>query len=110
MTRCSASPALSYDDFSSRVYTGSVNCGLILTMNASDAATYDALTKQKAGMLGMLHGSVETYASTFTVQFNDYAKYHAAGLGGDARIAHQAEQFPKDLQAVYDMGKRLVTK
>ncbi len=102
-------PALSYDDFSSRVYTGHVNCGLILTMNEKDASLHEALVKQKAGMLSMLHGAVETYASTFTVQFDDYAKYHAAGLGGETRIARQAEQFPKDLQAAYDMGKRLVT-
>lgn len=101
-------PALSYDDFSSRVYTGKVNCGLILTMNASDATIYDSLMKQKAGMFEMLHGNVETYCSTFTVQFRDYAKYHAAGLGGEVRIAHKAEQFPKDLQAAYDMGKSMV--
>lgn len=103
-------PALSYDDFSSRVYTGKVNCGLILTMNAGDAATYDHLMQQKAGMLSMLHGNVETYSSTFTVQFNDYAKYHAAGLQGEMRIAQQSERFAKDLQAAYEMGTRLITQ
>lgn len=102
-------PALTYDDFSSRVYTGKVNCGLILTMNLSDASIYDHLIEQKKNMLARLHGNVRTYVSTFTVQFDDYDRYHSAALDGPARIAHQAQQFPKDLQAAYDMGRELIT-
>lgn len=104
-----AFPALSYDNFSSDIYTGSVNCGIIFTMNTPDASIYDSMIDRKRGALKMLNGTVETYESTFTVQFTDYSKYHSAALGGDERIKHQSEQFPKDMQAAYEMGKRLVS-
>lgn len=104
-----AFPALSYDNFGS-IFTGKVNCALIFTMNVADASGYQQLFEQKAGMLGSLKGRVETYASTFTVQFPDYAKYHAAGMEGDKRLARQKEQFPLDLRYAFEMGARLAGK
>lgn len=101
-------PALSYDNFSNDIYTTSVNCGLIFTMNTDDVSMNENIINLKKNVLKMLNGTVETYESTFTVQFDDYSIYHAAALCGDARTEHQTKQFPKDMQAAYDLGMRLV--
>lgn len=102
-------PALSYDTFSS-IYDGKVNGAFFYTMNASDASGYQQLMEQKTGMLRFLNGEAESYPCTFTVQFNDYSKYHAAQLEGDARIAHQAVQFPIDLENAKAVGRKLASK
>lgn len=105
-----AFPALSYDDFSKRIFTGHIDSAFFFTMNASDPSFYQQLMEQKSGMLKNLNGTTEYYPCTFTVQFNDYSKYHAAGLGGEARIEYQKVQLPIDLQNASEIGRRLVEK
>lgn len=103
-----AFPALSYDDFGS-IYDGTLRSGFIFTMNVDDASAYEPLMKQKAVMLSNLGGAAEVLPATFTVQFDDYTKYHAAGLNGPARIERKAVQFPMDLKRAYDLGIALVS-
>lgn len=44
-----------------------------------------------------------------TVQFDDYSKYYTAAVNVPAKLAWHEEQFPKDLQRVFELGRSLVT-
>ena len=104
---------LSYDDYSKRLFHGHVNSCFFFTMNAPKIFAntgYRGVMKQYAGVMKRLGGSSEYYAACDTLQFEDYSKF-AAGSFDEAhkRKMHQ-EQFPKDLQAAYDIGFRLMGK
>ena len=74
--------ALSYDDYSN-YFTGRVNTGIILTMNASKSF-YNIAYRKKAGELARsfksLNGNVEIYACCDTLQIKDYSRYNMAGF------------------------------
>lgn len=84
--------------------------GLVTTMNASetmlDQRGYRLRFGGCAKMLGYFLGSAETLYSCDTLQFDDYSKYYAGMFDEAHKIAHHEEQFPKDLQAAFELGKR----
>lgn len=53
---------------------------------------------------------MEQYLCTDTLQFDDYSKYRAAKFSEQAKRAHRAEQFPRDLEAAREIGRRLAGK
>ncbi|MGN0056102.1 MAG: flavodoxin family protein [Atopobiaceae bacterium] len=102
--------ALSYDDYSN-YFTGGVNVGLFVSMNATEEF-YDRLYKDAfegyARELRMLNGEVSLYPCFDTLQVADYSKYSMAGFD-EARKRLSCEQnFPKDLENAYAIGQRLV--
>ncbi len=60
--------------------------------------------------LERLYGYNETLYSHFTYQFRDYSKYDLPEGLEENRARQRDEQFPKDLQNAYELGKRLVEK
>lgn len=101
---------MTYDDYQKQLFEGHINAGVFFTMNAS-------LEQYKAGLEGSLDGKVSTlrrlggrvkvYPCCDTLQFSNYSAYHAATFDEAHKQAVHADQFPKDLQAAYDMGLRL---
>ncbi|WP_444210426.1 hypothetical protein [Dialister succinatiphilus] len=57
-----------------------------------------------------LNGKTEILASCDTLQVPDYSRYRMASWDETKKKAHQAEQFPKDLQAAFALGKRLASR
>lgn len=103
---------LSYDDYSKKLFNGNVNSCFFFTMNAPKAyadAGYRAMMEQYAGALKRLGGKTEYYAACDTLQFEDYSKFAAGTFHEGHKRKMREEQFPKDLQAAYDIGVRLVT-
>ncbi len=101
--------ALSYDDYSN-YFTGKVDVGLILTMNAPKAyyrLAYRKKAKELERSFAALNGSVETYACCDTLQVDDYAKYDMASFDEAHKKAVRETQFPLDLAAAFRMGARL---
>jgi len=45
---------------------------------------------------------------TDTYQFEDYSKYEVTMFNGDLKAKRRKEEFPKDCQKVFEMGKRLI--
>jgi hypothetical protein len=43
-----------------------------------------------------------------TYQFNDYSRYDAEGLPAERKAEKHRTQFPLDLDAAYNLGRRLV--
>lgn len=101
--------ALSYDDYSN-YYTGKVNAGIILTMNAPKSfynLAYRKKAKEVAQSFSVLNGTVEVYACCDTLQVDDYSRYNMAGFKEDHKKAVREEQFPQDLEKAFQMGARL---
>ena len=102
--------ALSYDDYSN-YFTGKVNVGLFVSMNASKEY-YDRLYKDAfegyAQELQMLNGEVCLYPCFDTLQVADYSKYSMAGFDAEKKQLSREKNFPKDLENAYAIGQRLV--
>ena len=101
--------ALSYDDYSN-YFTGRVNTGIILTMNAPKAF-YNLSYRKKAGELARtfkaLNGTVEVYACCDTLQVKDYSRYDMASFSEAHKKEVREKQFPKDLERAFRMGAEL---
>lgn len=102
--------ALSYDDYSN-YFTGKVNVGLFVSMNASKEF-YDRLYKDAfegyARELQMLNGEVRLYPCHDTLQVADYSKYNMAGFDAERKRLSREKNFPRDLGNAYQIGQRLV--
>jgi multimeric flavodoxin WrbA len=101
--------ALSYDNYSN-YFTGKVDVGIILTMNAPKAF-YDLAYRKKAKEVAQsfkgLNGSVEVCACCDTLQVADYSKYSMASFNEDHKRAMREKQFPKDLAKAFELGAKL---
>lgn len=60
--------------------------------------------------LEKIYGYTETLFSYHTYQFRDYSKYDVMEGVEESRQKQRDEQFPKDLENAYKLGKRLVKK
>lgn len=102
--------ALSYDDYSN-YFTGRVNVGLFVSMNASKEF-YDRLYKDAfegyARELQMLNGEVCLYPCHDTLQVADYSKYNMAGFDAERKRLSREKNYPRDLENAYQIGQRLV--
>ena len=102
---------LSYDDYSKQLFHGKVNSCFFFTMNAPKEFAdrgYRGLMEQYAGVMRRLGGESEYYAACDTLQFEDYSRYAAGIFNEEHKRKVREEQFPKDLQAAYDIGFRLI--
>ena len=101
--------ALSYDDYSN-YFTGRVNVGIILTMNAPKAyynLAYRKKAKEIEQVFKALNGSVKVYACCDTLQVKDYSRYNMAGFSEDHKKETREKQFPLDLAEAFRMGAQL---
>ena len=101
--------ALSYDDYSN-YFTGRVNTGIILTMNAPKryySLAYRKKAKEVTECFRALNGEVELYACCDTLQVNDYSRFSMAGFNEEHKREVHEKQFPRDLENAFSMGARL---
>lgn len=106
-------PLLSYDDYNKRLFNGKINSAFIYTMNAPEEYYIGGLEQylqNRSQLLSYLGGEMETYASFDTYQFSDYTKYHAGAFDETHKRKVREEQFPKDMEAAYEIGRRLIRK
>jgi len=105
-------PAVNYSDFRHPVINKPKRSTTIFTMNCPDEEVYRAnnyhiLMDTNAHQLGMF-GPTEVLYSFDTYQFNDYSRYDAEGLPAEWKAEKHRTQFPLDLDAAYNLGRRLV--
>ena len=101
--------ALSYDDYSN-YFTGKVDVGIILTMNAPKSfynLSYRKKAKEVEQIFQSLNGSVEVYACCDTLQVKDYSRYSMAGFNEAHKKEMREKQFPQDLEKAFQMGAHL---
>ena len=71
---------------------------------------YPEIFGENEKFLKLLFGYSETLCSYNTYQFSDYSRYDVAEFIEPMKAKYRDEQFPKDLQKAYELGKRLVEK
>lgn len=101
---------MTYDDYSKKLFHGKVNCGCFYTMNVPQTGyetMYADRMKKSFGVLQKLNGSVMEYACCDTLQFSDYSRYQAASFNEAHKRQMREEQFPKDLEAAYQIAQKL---
>ena len=85
---------------------------LIYTMNNSkeryDMVNYGTILAPDQQYLQLMFGSCEVLNAHETWQFPDYSKYDASAFDVSHVQSVRDNQWPKDLQAAYELGKRLV--
>lgn len=88
--------------------------GIIFTMNADEnyykIGGYGTSLGMTRTNLEYVLGYAEQYNSYNTLQFKDYSVMDANFFSEEAKKRQHATQFPKDEEACYAMGKRLVAK
>ena len=86
----------------------------IYTMNApkeiAEKIHYDTIINTNAAALDVVLGYTENLCAYNTYQFNDYSRYDANMFSEEVKAKYRDEHFEKDLQAAYELGKRLVEK
>lgn len=100
---------LSYDDYSN-YFTGKVNVGIILTMNAPKPyynMSYKKKTKEIADIFKSLNGEVEVYPCCDTLQVNDYSKFDMSGFNEAHKKEMREKNFPNDLENAFKLGVKL---
>lgn len=103
-------PAMTYDDYGKQLYNGSINAAFFFTMNVDGgfAQTYQPVFESNTGLLKRFGGRTEYYLATDTLQFEDYSKFQAGQFDESAKRRRHEEQFPRDLENAFEIGKRLV--
>ena len=102
-------PGITYNKDRTPTYPKRTKVGWVFTMNAPGDHYIDFF----AGLVGMtdrLVGESEHVIACHTKQFEDYSLYAATMFDPEMIMQRHKEQFPKDCQAAYDMGKRLAEK
>ena len=101
--------SLSYDDYSN-YFKGSVDVGLLVTMNATEEF-YHKIYKKKfeeyAKEFELLNGEVFVYPCYNTLQVSDYSAFNMGSFDESVKKKAHAKQFPEDLKRAYDLGMRL---
>ena len=98
--------ALSYDDYSN-YFTGRVNTGIILTMNANQAfynLAYRKKAKELARSFRQLNGTVEVLPVFDTLQVADYTRYDMSSFNAEHKKERREKQFPEDLKKLLNLG------
>ena len=95
-----------------RVPGKTIPTAMIYTMNCPEAmmeqVNYPTLLSPNEQALKMLFGYSETLCAYDTYQFSDYSRYDVTAFKEEDKAKQREEQFPKDLQNAFELGKRLV--
>ncbi|MCL2235591.1 MAG: flavodoxin family protein [Defluviitaleaceae bacterium] len=107
-------PVLTYTEGYKGLLDKTIPTGFIYTMNVPEgfmeqAKYMDALQFAESDMR-RLFGYCESISANDTVQFDDYSKYVNTVFDVEHKKQVQKEQFPKDCQSAFELGKRLVSK
>ena len=85
---------------------------LIYTMNNSkeryDMVNYGTILSPDQQYMQMMFGSCEVLNAHETWQFPDYSKFDTSAIDVAVKEHFHENQWPKDLQAAYELGKRMV--
>ena len=95
-----------------KLFEGVKPCGIIYTMNCPEFLAgevgYPQLMEPNRAETERLYGHCEDLWCYDTYQVKDYSRYDINMFDEAAKRKQLEGQFPKDLQAAYEMGKRLV--
>ncbi|MBQ6775235.1 MAG: flavodoxin family protein [Synergistaceae bacterium] len=111
-------PVMSYsigeDGQRLRAIDRTIYTATIYTMNCPEDLApkidYDTIIKDNSMALGIVMGYTENLCAYNTYQFSDYSRYEANMFSEEDKAKYRDEHFEQDLQAAFELGKRLVAK
>ena len=99
-------PGMTYDKDRVPLYPKRAKVGWVFTMNAPGEMYKDYFGRLTA-LTNRVIGESEYVMAYQTQQFEDYSQYAATMFDVDMVKKRHIEQFPKDCEAAFEMGKRL---
>ena len=99
-------PGMTYNKNRAPTYPKRTKVGWVFTMNAP-GEFYKDFFAGLVGLTGRIIGDSDYVMAYQTQQMDDYAKYAATMFDVDRVKQRHIEQFPKDCEASFAMGKRL---
>ena len=111
-------PIMSYDvnpdGTRPRAIDRTIYSGIIYTMNCPEELAgkmhYPEFLSPNEQAMNIVLGYCETLCAYNTYQFTDYSRYAAGMFDEKVKREHRENEFPKDLQKAYELGKRLAEK
>lgn len=89
-----------------------IPCGVIFTMNCPKEwmgkYNYPTILEDNINSLNHVFGCAEVMYSCDTYQFIDYSKYDIDLFDEKHKAQVRETQFPKDMEAAYELGKKLL--
>ena len=102
-------PGMTYNKDHGTTYPKRTKVGWVFTMNAP-GEVYKDLFEGLVSLTGRIIGESEYAMAYHTQQMDDYSKYAATMFDVEMIKKRHIEQFPKDCEAAFAMGKRLAGK
>jgi multimeric flavodoxin WrbA len=102
-------PGITYNKDRKPTYPKRTKVGWVFTMNAP-GEYYGNFFSKLTDMTNQLIGESEYVMACQTQQFDDYSKYAASIFDEETIKNRHIEQFPKDLEAAFSMGKNLAKR
>jgi multimeric flavodoxin WrbA len=99
-------PGMTYNKDHGLTYPKRLNVGWVFTMNAP-GEFYREMFDGIVNITNRIIGKSEYTMAYHTQQFEDYSKYAATMFDVDMVKKRHIEQFPKDCEAAFEMGRRL---
>ena len=99
-------PGITYNKERTPTYPKRTKVGWVFTMNAP-GEYYKDFFAHLVGMASQLIGDSDYVMAYHTQQFEDYSQYAATMFDVEMIKKRHIEQFPKDCEAAFEMGKRL---
>lgn len=85
--------------------------GVIFTMNCPEELAkqmgYGAILGENVNSLNHIMGYAEGLYVYNTTQFDDFSKYNCELFDEETKLKIKTEQFPKDLEKAFNLGKKL---
>ena len=105
-------PSMTYnpDKDSVFLYPKRTKVGWVFTLNGANMDVYANYFESLMSTTQRLIGESEYVVANKTKQFDDYSKYAARLFDEEMIEKRHLEQFPKDCEAAFEMGKRLANK
>jgi multimeric flavodoxin WrbA len=105
-------PFMTYTDPPASLFPRKMPTAFIATMGAPEERAREFGFVQHVAstemMMKMIFGACRSLSSFDTYQFQDYSKMAADRFDPEAKARRRAEVFPKDCEAAYDLGARLL--
>ncbi|MBQ8929579.1 MAG: flavodoxin family protein [Oscillospiraceae bacterium] len=101
-------PCLLYSKDGELAYDRRVKVGLIYTQNCPDPDFYKDLIAGHKQTFGWLIGEAVSMVSADTWQYDDYSQYAGTMFDVEHKRRMREEQFPKDRQAAFALGRTLL--
>ncbi len=107
-------PKFVYADPYQTLFPGTINTGVIYTMNLSEegmkAMGFESHLGLNETMLQMVFGRSESLFCHDTCQFKDYSTVVQSRFDPEKKARRREEVFPKDCEKAFDMGRRFAMK